>query len=151
MAMGFSIFTSIKGTVASLNEESPLVMDRFQKDGAFVICCVQMGFMLYYLYSQKLVTQTQVQKICKKYHVVFVLIYLVRIMRDLFTYFTDDENGWKHPQGIVALSHASYLWVVLDAFLHSNQDDEMNSMRVCRLDIVGVKSPIFRRTKDNQR
>lgn len=92
MAMGISILTSAEGTVASVNENSPLAMDRLQKDASFVISCVQLGFMMYYLYSRKLVTQQQVQKVCKTYHVSLVLIYLVRMERDLFSYFTETDT-----------------------------------------------------------
>merc|ERR1712194_849775 len=46
------------------------------------------GFMLYYMYSRNLVTQLTVQKICKRYHVTMVIIYLFRVERDLWLYFT---------------------------------------------------------------
>merc|ERR1712194_752066 len=46
------------------------------------------GFMLYYMYSRNLLTQITVQKICKYYHVTMVIIYLFRVERDLWLYFT---------------------------------------------------------------
>jgi len=93
MAMGISILTSTHGTMACINKESPLAMDRFQKDAAFVISCVQMGFMMYYLYSRKLVTQKQVQTICKTYHCTLAIIYLMRVERDLWTYFSSSNTS----------------------------------------------------------
>lgn len=93
MAMGISILTSTHGTMASINKESPLAMDRFQKDAAFVISCVQMGFMMYYLYSRKLVTQKQVQTICKTYHCALAITHLLRVERDLWTYFSDSNTS----------------------------------------------------------
>ncbi len=101
MAMGISILSSAGGTVASVNENSPLAMDRLQKDASFVISCVQLGFMMYYLYSRKLVTQQQVQKVCKTYHVSLVLIYLVRTERDLFAYFTDTTTAGSMPMALL--------------------------------------------------
>ena len=108
MAMGISILSSAGGTVASVNENSPLAMDRLQKDASFVISCVQLGFMMYYLYSRKLVTQQQVQKVCKTYHVSLVLIYLVRMERDIFAYnFTDFTTVGSIP--IAMLVHPMIL------------------------------------------
>lgn len=63
MALGISILTAgRKGTILSFNESYPLVLDRIEKESSFVISCVQMGFMLYYLYSRDLVTKCTVQK-----------------------------------------------------------------------------------------
>merc|ERR1712238_14566 len=92
MALGISILIHCVGqqggTIASFNENYPLVLDRIEKEASFVISCVQMGFMLYYMYSRNLVTQLTVQKICKCYHVTMVIIYLFRVERDLWLYFT---------------------------------------------------------------
>merc|ERR1712238_318728 len=92
MALGISILIHCVGqqggTIASFNENYPLVLDRIEKEASFVISCVQMGFMLYYMYSLNLVTQLTVQKICKRYHVTMVIIYLFRVERDLWLYFT---------------------------------------------------------------
>merc|ERR1712238_145102 len=92
MALGISILIhgvgQQGGTIASFNENYPLVLDRIEKEASFVISCVQMGFMLYYMYSRNLVTKLTVQKICKCYHVTMVIIYLFRVERDLWLYFT---------------------------------------------------------------
>merc|ERR1719491_2777371 len=40
------------------------------------------------MYSRNLVTQITVQKICKCYHVTMLIIYLFRVERDLWLYFT---------------------------------------------------------------
>merc|ERR1712238_583353 len=92
MTLGISILIHCVGqqggTIASFNENYPLVLDRIEREASFVISCVQMGFMLYYMYSRNLVTQLTVQKICKCYHVTMVIIYLFRVERDLWLYFT---------------------------------------------------------------
>lgn len=64
MALGISILCSSDhtGSVASVIENYPAVMDRYQKDSSFVICCVQVIFLQYYLYSRNLSTNRMVQK-----------------------------------------------------------------------------------------
>lgn len=86
MALGLSILccSDGSGSVASVLENNPLVMDQFQKQASFVISCVQMGFMQYYLYSRNLVTKRTVQIICKTYHVTLSMIFLYRVERDVW-------------------------------------------------------------------
>jgi len=95
MALGISMLGSSfrHGTVASINENYPMILDRFQKEASFVISCVQMGFMLYYLYSRNVVTQRTVQKICKTYHVTLSMIFLFRVERDLWLQFTGTSTS----------------------------------------------------------
>lgn len=98
MAIGISILN--EGTVAALNEHYPLVMDRLQKEASFVINCTQAGFMLYYLYSRRLVTKLTVQSICKAYHIPMSLVFVFRVQYDLCCSLngnaTVDNNAVKH-------------------------------------------------------
>lgn len=87
MALGFTILSNSEHTLASVQETTPLVMDRFQKESCFVISCVQLGFMMYYLYSRNRVTKATVQKTCKTYHVTIAMIFLFRAKYDLLMYF----------------------------------------------------------------
>lgn len=101
MALGISILFCCGhgGTVKSFNEYYPLVIDRIEKESSFVISCVQMGFMLYYLYSRNLVSQRTVQKICKNYHVPMMILYTIRVERDLLVNFSSkatDDDGHKN-------------------------------------------------------
>lgn len=82
MAIGISILN--EGTVSALNDNYPLVMDRLQKEASFVINCTQVGFMLYYLYSRRLVSKSTVQSICKAYHIPVSLVFLLRAQYDLW-------------------------------------------------------------------
>lgn len=95
MALGMSILccSDHRGSVASVTENYPAVMDQFQKEASFVISCVQMGFFQYYLYSRNLVTKRTVQKICKTYHVTLSMIFLYRVERDLWLRFTTGTVG----------------------------------------------------------
>merc|ERR1719343_972219 len=93
MALGFTILSNSEHTLASLQETTPLVMDRFQKEASFVISCVQLGFMMYYLYSRNLVTKATVQKTCKTYHVTVAMIFIFRTKYDLLTYFMERPSS----------------------------------------------------------
>jgi len=88
MALGVSILCCSRGTVTSIKQDYPMISDRFEKEASFVISCVQMGFMMYYLYSRNLVNKHMVQKICKSYHVTLSMIFLFRVERDLWLQFT---------------------------------------------------------------
>ncbi len=95
MATGISILCQHSDrTVSSFYESYPLAMDGFQKEASFVISCVQLGFLMYYLYSRNLVTKSTVQKTCKTYHVTMGLLYFLRINRDLGVYL------WELPSTI---------------------------------------------------
>lgn len=92
MALGVSFLCCSGGTVTSITEDYPLILDRFEKEASFVIICVQMGFMMYYLYSRNLVKKDMVQKICKTYHVTLSMMFLFRVERDLWLQFTKNTS-----------------------------------------------------------
>lgn len=100
MALGISIICCSRGSIASVQEDYSMILDRFQKEASFVISCVQMGFMMYYLYSRNLVTRNTVQKICKTYHVSLSMVFLLRIERDLWLQFTK-ESYTKTAAGVL--------------------------------------------------
>jgi len=98
MAIGISILN--EGTVAALNNNYPLVMDRLQKEASFAIICTQVGFMLYYLYSRRLVSKSTVQSICKAYHIPVSVVFHLRVQYDLWLPIagsgTFDDNETKN-------------------------------------------------------
>jgi len=93
MALGISIICNSRGSIASIQEDHSMILDRFQKEASFAISCVQMGFMMYYLYSRNLVTKNTVQTVCKTYHVSISMVYLLRVKRDLWLQFTQGATG----------------------------------------------------------
>jgi len=66
MALGVSILYS--ESIHSLNDLYPQLLEWMQNEECFVISCVQLGFMLYFLYSRKLVSTLMGQTVCKDYH-----------------------------------------------------------------------------------
>ena len=89
MTLGISMLCHSDQTVLSFYESYPLAMDRYLKEASLVICCVQLGFLMYYLYSRNLVTKSTVQTICKTYHITMGILFLLRVTRDLLVYFLE--------------------------------------------------------------
>ena len=86
MALGTSLLFHSGQSLSSFYETYPLAIDRFQKEASFAISCVQLGFMMYYLYSRNLVTKRTVQTTCKTYHMTMIVLYVLRVQRDLLDY-----------------------------------------------------------------
>lgn len=93
MALGLSILCcSSEGTLASLDADYPLAMDVFRKEASMCVICVQMGFLLYYLYSRNKVTKETIQTVCKVYHVSLSIIFMVRVERDLWLQWKNNDT-----------------------------------------------------------
>jgi len=105
MALGISLLCCSGGgnTLISLHENYPIVLDRVQKESSFVISCVQMGFMLYYFHSRNLVTKRTVQTICKFYHITVTVVFLFRVERDLWLYFSTTSTNTYHENHLLPL------------------------------------------------
>lgn len=86
MALGISLGLYSEQSLFSFYETYPLAIDRFQKEASLVISCVQLGFLMYYLYSRDLVTKRTVQKTCKSYHMTMLVVYVMRVQHDLLDY-----------------------------------------------------------------
>jgi len=104
MMLGLSLLAH-NGSIASFLVTYPLAMDWYQKEASFVVSCVQMGFLLYYLYSRNKVTQTTVNTICKTYHVGLTLVYLFRVELDLWV-------EWKYFPNAAAAAAAAAVTTV---------------------------------------
>jgi hypothetical protein len=53
------------------------LLTHMEHQSYFVISCIQVGFLLYYLYSRRLITKECVQRVCKLYHPTMMFSYLV--------------------------------------------------------------------------
>ena len=70
------------GSFASLRDHYPYAIDYLEKEALLVTCCVEFGFLWYYLYSRRLVTKEFVQTMCKNYHPVVLYIWVGRVTMD---------------------------------------------------------------------
>jgi hypothetical protein len=61
----------------SVLDKYPLLMRHMEHQAYFVISCIQVGFLLYYLYSRRLISKEFVQEVCKHYHPAMMFSYLV--------------------------------------------------------------------------
>jgi hypothetical protein len=69
-------------SMAALNYAYPLLLPMMHNEAVFVIACVQFGFMLYYMYSRRLVSKTLVQEACKLYHPAMAKLFFLRVQYD---------------------------------------------------------------------
>jgi len=63
--------------VLLLHGNYPHLLTHMEHQAYFVISCIQFGFLLYYLYSRRLITKEFVQRTCKHYHPTMMFSYLV--------------------------------------------------------------------------
>jgi hypothetical protein len=84
MTLGLSILccSDHTGSVASVLENYPSVMDRYLKESSFVICCAQVTCLQYYLYSRNLFAKSTVQKVCTIYQITIGAIFLYQFTTD---------------------------------------------------------------------
>ena len=80
--LGFSIHLLYAGSFASLRDHYPYAIDYLEKEALLVTCCVEFGFLWYYLYSRRLVSKEFVQTMCKNYHPVVLYIWVGRVTMD---------------------------------------------------------------------
>ena len=80
--LGFSLHLLFVGSFSSLREQYPYAIDYLEKEALLVTCCVQFGFLWYYLYSRRLVTKELVQSMCKNYHPAVLYIWVWRLTMD---------------------------------------------------------------------
>jgi hypothetical protein len=59
--LGLAAAIRLYGSVAALNDTYPRLLSMMHNEAIFVVACVQFGFLLYYMYSRRLVSKTLVQ------------------------------------------------------------------------------------------
>mmetsp|Transcript_16654 Transcript_16654/g.25375 ORF Transcript_16654/g.25375 Transcript_16654/m.25375 type:complete len:379 (-) Transcript_16654:399-1535(-) len=77
--LGFSLHVLWSGSLWAMHEKYPYAMEYLEKEAVLVTCCVEFGFLWYYLYSRRLVTKRWVQLMCKNYHPALLYIWVARI------------------------------------------------------------------------
>ena len=80
--LGSSVSILYNRTIEQLLISYPTLLDHVEKESFIIISCVQVGFMLYYLYSRRFVSKETVQRICRVYHPTVAIIYVVRLQSD---------------------------------------------------------------------
>ena len=80
--LGFSLHLLYVGSFSSLREQYPCAIDYLEKEALLVTCCVEFGFLWYYLYSRRLVAKELVQTMCKNYHPAVLYVWVWRLTMD---------------------------------------------------------------------
>mmetsp|Transcript_10488 Transcript_10488/g.28879 ORF Transcript_10488/g.28879 Transcript_10488/m.28879 type:complete len:244 (-) Transcript_10488:127-858(-) len=116
------------GSVSNLHAAYPLLLlYHITSECAFVICCVQWGFLWYYAYSRRLISKETGQMLCKTYHPTLFTIMIVRRAYEFISLHnwtfgaSDVGNSAEQEQYLVPapmVPHA-FVWVIISAFLVS--------------------------------
>ena len=80
--LGFSLHVLLSGnSLYTLTQEMyyPYAITYLEKEAILVVCCVEFGFLWYYLHSRKLVSKEFVQEACKRYHPTLFFVWIVRL------------------------------------------------------------------------
>lgn len=78
--LGFSLQLLWEGSLYNLQSNYPYAITFLEKEAILVVCCVEFGFLWYYLHSRKLVTKEFVQNCCKRYHPTLFFIFIGRLL-----------------------------------------------------------------------
>jgi len=78
--LGFSLHLLWLGSLYNLQLIYPYAITFLEKEAILVVCCVEFGFLWYYLHSRKLVTKEFVQNMCKRYHPTLFFIFIGRLL-----------------------------------------------------------------------
>ena len=77
--LGFSLHLLL---FVGSNDAKEYALEYLEKESLLVTCCVEFGFLWYYLYSRRLVTKDFVQKMCRNYHPALLYVWMLRLTAD---------------------------------------------------------------------
>mmetsp|Transcript_8210 Transcript_8210/g.19410 ORF Transcript_8210/g.19410 Transcript_8210/m.19410 type:complete len:359 (-) Transcript_8210:259-1335(-) len=77
--LGFSLHLLL---LAGSNNNTENALEYLEKESLLVACCVEFGFLWYYLYSRRLVTKEFVQIMCRNYHPALLYVWMLRLTAD---------------------------------------------------------------------
>lgn len=80
--LGFSLQLMFNGSLYSLRESSPYLLNFFEKEALLISCCVEFGFLWYYCESRRIVSRQFVKDACKRYHPIMMYVFAGKMMTD---------------------------------------------------------------------
>jgi hypothetical protein len=80
--LGFSLQLLYVGSLFSLRESYPYILNFFEKEALLIVCCVEFGFLWYYCQSRKIVSKQFVREACKRYHPILMYVFTVKMLSD---------------------------------------------------------------------
>jgi len=81
---GFSLQVLFAGSLYSLRESYPHLVNFFEKEALMISCCVEFGFLLYYCESRRIVSVPFVRDACKRYHPLLIFVFIVNMLKEKF-------------------------------------------------------------------
>ena len=80
--IGFSLQVLFTGSLYSLRESYPYIVNFFEKEALLISCCVEFGFLLYYCESRRIVSVQFVRDACKRYHPIVMYVFAGKMMTE---------------------------------------------------------------------
>ncbi|KAL7440803.1 hypothetical protein ACHAXM_007479 [Skeletonema potamos] len=80
--LGFSLHLLCTGSLYSLRESYPYIVNFFEKEALLISCCVEFGFLLYYCESRRIVSVQFVREACKRYHPILMYVFAGTMMTE---------------------------------------------------------------------
>lgn len=99
---GFSLHVLFTGSLYSLRQSYPYIVNFFEKEALLISSCVEFGFLLYYCESRRLVTVQFLQNACKRYHPIMMAVFIGNMLKEKF---------WS--QLPLSVSYATFLQCIL--------------------------------------
>ena len=81
---GFSLHVLATGSLYSLRQSYPYIVNFLEKEALLISCCVEFGFCLYYLESRRFVSVQTVKDCCKRYHPTLLCVFLGVMLKEKF-------------------------------------------------------------------
>ena len=81
---GFSLQVLFTGSLYSLRQSYPYIVNFFEKEALLISSCVEFGFLLYYCESRRIVTVQLVKDACKRYHPIMMVVFIGNMLNEKF-------------------------------------------------------------------
>jgi len=81
---GFSLHVLYTGSLYSIRQSYPYIVNFFEKEALLISSCVEFGFLLYYCESRRLVTVQFLQEACKRYHPIMMAVFIGNMLKEKF-------------------------------------------------------------------
>eukprot|EP00986_Skeletonema_menzelii_P001539 scaffold407_cov142-Skeletonema_menzelii.AAC.2 len=81
---GFSLQVLFTGSLYSVRQSYPYIVNFLEKEALLISCCVEFGFLLYYLESRRLVSVQTVKDGCKRYHPILFYVFSGTMLKEKF-------------------------------------------------------------------
>lgn len=80
--LGFSLHVLYHGSLYSIRETHPYILNFLEKEALLIACCVEFGFLWYYCESRRIVSKQFVRDACKRYHPMLMYVFAAKMLTE---------------------------------------------------------------------